>query len=78
MHDEGICWPAGQDGKRRGAEADKVVRDWESQGRTVVFVAVNAAVVGCLALSDAVREEAVHEIFTAQFACFSAAQKYKY
>ena len=56
-----------------------MVRDWESQGRTVVFVAVNAAVVGCLALSDAVREEAVREnftdIFTAQFACFTCSTK---
>ena len=58
MHDEGVGWPAGPDGLRRGGTCAEVSGAWEAEGRTVVLVAVNFAVVGCLALSDPIKEDA--------------------
>jgi cation transport ATPase len=40
MHDEGISWPKGTDGNRRGAYMDGVAGAWEAEGRTVVLIAV--------------------------------------
>ena len=40
MHDEGISWPKGSDGIRRGSYMDGVAGAWEAEGRTVVLIAV--------------------------------------
>jgi Cu+-exporting ATPase len=69
MHDEGIGWPAGRDGQRRGGEADEFVREWEDEGRTVVLIAINKAVVGCLALSDPIKEEAADVVAALRYNC---------
>lgn len=69
MHDEGIRWPAGKDGKRRGGEADELVREWEEEGRTVVLIAINKAVLGCLALSDPVKAEAAAVVEALRYGC---------
>jgi Cu+-exporting ATPase len=58
MHDEGIRWPAGVGGERRGGSAADVCGKWEDEGRTVVLIAVNHAVVGCLSLSDPIKGDA--------------------
>jgi len=69
MHDENISWPLSAQGKRRGRDADDVVGEWEAEGRTVVLIAVNSSIVGCLALSDPVKEEAAAVVAALRYDC---------
>ena len=42
--------------------AEKVIEDWEKKGATVVLVALNQKIVGCIALEDEVKPEVARAI----------------
>jgi len=58
MYEEGAAWPVQVGGARAGRDAEALMREWEGEGRSVVLVAVDGGIVGCVAVADALRPEA--------------------
>lgn len=58
MHDEGARWRKHPDNDD-GQQADRMMISWEKQGKTAVLVALNATIVGCFAMSDRIKSDAV-------------------